>query len=109
AALDAPVVALLERKRPGLILHSIDPRAGIGRFDPLPGASLASVSRWLWCAFYRRGRKPCVFSSGSRLSVFGVGFRDREHPYILYDIQRVRRADELGRKSPSAPRESGHR
>src|SRR5215470_551939 len=98
-ALDAPLVAILERKWPGLVLHSFDPRAGPSRFDPLPGASLASAGRWLWCAFNRRGRNHGVFSSVSRSSLFAIESRDREPPDILYDIQRVRRADELGRKS----------
>src|SRR5215470_10824948 len=109
AALVAPMVAILERKRPGLILHSIDPRAGAGRFDSLPGASLASASRWPGSAFNRRDRNNGVFSSVPRPSLLAIESGDREPSDILYDIQRVRGADKLGRKSPSAPRESGHR
>ena len=108
-ALVAPMVAILERKRPGLVLHSIDPRARAGRFDPVPGPSLAGGSSWPWSAFTRRNRNHGVLSSVPGPSLFAIESRDREPPDILYDIQRVRRADELGCKSPPAPRQSRHR
>src|SRR5712692_4266013 len=104
--MDAPLVAILQGKWTGIILHRFHTCSGAGRLDLVPNTRLASAAD-------RRGRPVdwgnwdnCWLPPLPRPSLVAIESDSRISTDILYYIQRVRRTHDVGRKSPPAPRES---